>query len=456
MSELSLFNSLSHQKELFTSAVSGCVNMYVCGVTVYDYCHIGHARVMIVFDVIARHLRSLGYQLNYTRNITDIDDKIIRRAHECGISPQELAARFIQAMHDDERALLCLPPDQEPCATEYIDDMITFIADLIERGYAYCGEHGDVYFSIATFPDYGKLSKQNLNDLRAGERVEINSDKRDPLDFVLWKAAKSGEPSWASPWGEGRPGWHIECSVMAGSCLNDCIDLHGGGMDLKFPHHECEIAQSEAHLGHQHVRYWLHNGFVQINNEKMSKSLGNFFTIRDVLQHFDGETLRLFVLNSHYRGPLNYGDEYLKEAQASLHRLYSTLREDDGSGELLPEYACAFDEAMNDDFNTPKALAVLFDVARQANKAEDHSAQQNHLATLRQLGGRLGLLQRDPQSVVQGNTDDCAEIQALIDARLEAKKAHDYARADAIRAELQERGIELEDRPEGTRWTRRI
>lgn len=455
MSELYLFNSLTRRKERFVPLQEGVVKMYICGVTVYDYCHIGHARVMVVFDTIARHFRAQGYDLTYVRNITDIDDKIIKRAQERNEDIATLTEFYTQAMHEDERALLCLAPDKEPRATECIDGMIALIADLLEKGFAYVAKNGDVYFAIERFPAYGKLANQKISDLRAGERIEINTAKKDPLDFVLWKAAKDGEPSWPSPWSKGRPGWHIECSVMSEACLGKEFDIHGGGMDLKFPHHECEIAQSEAHLGKQHVRYWLHNGFVQVNNEKMSKSLGNFFTIRDVLNTYDGEVIRFFILSSHYRGPLNYGDALLDEARNGLKRLYTALQDTEREqGELLPEYILAFDQAMNDDFNTPKALAVLFELARLANKS-DVSQRKDYCRTLRTLGQRLGLLQREANVFLQqGAQDNAGEIEALIEERAQAKSVRDFAKADAIRERLKSMGIELEDGADGTRWKR--
>lgn len=455
MSQLQFYNSLSRQKEVFRPITAGKVGMYVCGMTVYDYCHIGHARVLVVFDTIARHLRALGYQLNYVRNITDIDDKIIQRAQENGEAFDALTQRFIDAMHEDERALACLLPDSEPRATAVVPEMVTMIEALIAKGHAYVGARGDVYFAINTFPDYGKLANQKLADLRAGERIEINSDKRDPLDFVLWKSAKAGEPSWDSPWGQGRPGWHIECSVMAKMNLGAQFDIHGGGMDLKFPHHECEIAQSESACGHKHVNYWIHNGFVQIDNEKMSKSLGNFFTVRDVLAQFDGEVIRYFVLASHYRGPLNYSDSALKEAKKALTRLYTALENvSTTAGELLPESVDAFDSAMNDDFNTPKALSVLFDLARRVNKA--NADEQTNLAyTLKTLGERLGLLQQEPSDFLQGDNSsayDADKIEALLQERTLAKDNKDYAKADAIRDDLAANGISIKDSAEGTTW----
>ena len=462
MSALQFYNSLSRQKEPFRPLHAGKIGMYVCGMTVYDYCHIGHARVMVVFDTIARHLRALGYELHYVRNITDIDDKIIARAAENGEPIAALTTRFTAAMHEDEAALGCLPPDEEPRATDAVPGMIALIETLIKKGHAYAADNGDVYYAVRSFPGYGKLANRSLDDLRAGERIAVNEAKNDPLDFVLWKAAKPGEPSWDSPWGQGRPGWHIECSVMSAAALGEHFDIHGGGMDLKFPHHECEIAQSEGACGHQHVNYWLHNGFVQINDEKMSKSLGNFFTVRDVLKHYDdGEILRTFILGSHYRGPLNYSDTALAEAKKMLTRLYTALDKQSLDGALDTAAVAAFEEAMNDDINTPKAFAVLFDLARRINSGEKHLA-----ATLKALGGRLGILQQDPAAFLKGrisfsvdlysghsvNLISPEEIDRKIEERRLAKAAKDYARADAIRAELAAQGIILKDTAGGTEW----
>lgn len=456
MRNLQFYNSLTRQKERFSPIHENEVGLYVCGMTVYDYCHVGHARVMVVFDVIARHLRELGYRLNFTRNITDIDDKIIQRARENGESIEALTARFIQAMHEDEAALGCLSPDHEPRATQAVVQMIAMIETLIAKNHAYVGKNGDVYFAIESFADYGKLGNQNLAQLRAGERVEVSGEKRDALDFVLWKSAKEGEPSWDSPWGAGRPGWHIECSVMAQMNLGARFDIHGGGMDLKFPHHECEIAQSEASLGHQHVNYWIHNGFVQIDNEKMSKSLGNFFTVREVLKQFDGEVLRYFILASHYRGPLNYSDAGLQEAKRALTRLYTALQEAPAQeGALLEAEVDLFMLAMNDDFNTPKALAVLFDLARRLNKADDKT-RVDLAHTLKTLAARLGLLTRPPEQFLQARQAEkgmeSSEIEALIAKRAQAKKDKDFAQADAIRAQLAAQGVVIEDGASGTTW----
>ena len=430
--------------------------MYVCGMTVYDYCHIGHARVMVVFDTVARYLRHAGYQLTYVRNITDIDDKIIQRAHQNGEAFTALTERFIEAMHEDERALSVLPPDLEPKATQSIDDIIAMIAKLIEREYAYVGGNGDVFYAVSRFEGYGKLSGKNIEDLNAGERVDVDNAKRDPLDFVLWKMAKPGEPYWDSPWGQGRPGWHIECSAMSTCCLGNHFDIHGGGMDLQFPHHENEIAQSEGATGEQFVNYWMHNGFVRVNEEKMSKSLGNFFTVREVLKQYRPEIIRFFILSSHYRSPLNYSDEQLDDAGAALTRLYTALRGIEIIDAPIDEaYQQRFEQAMDDDFNTPVALAVLFELARELNKADNKSVLA---ATLKQLAAIMGLLQDDPDSFLKGGASDGlaeAEIEQLIEARKTAKANKDWAQADSIRDQLKVQGIVLEDVAGGkTSWRR--
>lgn len=449
---LRLYNSLTREKELYQPLVAGKTGMYVCGMTVYDFCHIGHARVMVVFDTLARHLRASGYDLRYVRNITDIDDKIIARAAENGESIEQLTARFIVAMHEDEAALGCQRPDLEPKATESIAAMQTLIATLIEKGYAYVAENGDVYYRVRQFADYGKLANRSLEDLRAGERIAINEAKEDPLDFVLWKAAKAGEPSWDSPWGAGRPGWHIECSAMSNQSLGEHFDIHGGGMDLKFPHHECEIAQSEGACGHRHVNYWVHNGFVQIDNEKMSKSLGNFFTVRDVLKQYKGEVIRFFMLQTHYRAPLNYSDAGLNEAKKALTRLYSALDGKTCEAEIDAQSLNAFCAAMNDDLNTAKALSVLFELARRINSGENTLA-----TTLKHLGARLGILQEDAAAFLKGEASSCAldaaAIEALIAERAAAKAAKNYVRADEIRQQLAEQGVILKDSPTGCEWS---
>lgn len=449
---LRLYNSLTREKELYQPLVAGKTGMYVCGMTVYDFCHIGHARVMVVFDTLARHLRASGYDLRYVRNITDIDDKIIARAAENGESIEQLTARFIVAMHEDEAALGCQRPDLEPKATENIAAMQALIATLIEKGYAYAAENGDVYYRVRQFADYGKLANRSLEDLRAGERIAINEAKEDPLDFVLWKAAKAGEPSWNSPWGAGRPGWHIECSAMSNQSLGENFDIHGGGMDLKFPHHECEIAQSEGACGHRHVNYWIHNGFVQIDNEKMSKSLGNFFTVRDVLKQYKGEVIRFFMLQTHYRAPLNYSDAGLNEAKKALTRLYSALDGKTCEAEIDAQSLNAFCAAMNDDLNTAKALSVLFELARRINSGENTLA-----TTLKHLGARLGILQEDAAVFLKGEASSCAldaaAIEALIAERAAAKAAKNYVRADEIRQQLAEQGVILKDSPTGCEWS---
>ena len=474
---LQIFNSLTRRKEVFKSIEPGKVRMYVCGMTVYDYCHVGHARAMVVFDVVVRWLRARGYDVTYVRNITDIDDKIIRRAQENGEDFQALTARFIAAMHEDLAALGILPPTREPRATEAMADMLAMIQTLLDKGFAYIGTNGDAYYDVSRFDRYGRLANKRLEDLRAGSRVEVEEAKEDPLDFVLWKLAKPGEPSWPSPWGAGRPGWHIECSAMSTHCLGAHFDIHGGGMDLKFPHHENEIAQSEAASGHRYVNLWMHNGFVQVDDEKMSKSLGNFFTVREVLRRYRPEVVRLFILSSHYRGPLNYSDENLEHAKASLTRLYTALR---GlplvEAPVAEEWRTRFAQAMDDDFNTPEALAVLFDLAREINRlrTEDEASAARLSVTLRHLGEVVGLLQNNPEDFFQGVTIDVPSaaisvtapapkitvalskerIEALIAERAAARKARNWAEADRIRVLLHESGIVLEDTPKGTLWRR--
>jgi cysteinyl-tRNA synthetase len=454
---LKIYNTLSRSKQEFIPKQAGKVGMYVCGMTVYDYCHVGHARVMVVFDTVARYLRYSGYQLTYVRNITDIDDKIIQRAHENQEDYHALTQRFIDAMHADERALSVLPPDIEPRATQSIQAIINMIGQLINNNLAYVGNNGDVFYAVNHFQAYGKLSGKNIEDLQAGERVDIDTAKRNPLDFVLWKMAKPGEPYWESPWGQGRPGWHIECSAMSTCCLGAQFDIHGGGMDLQFPHHENEIAQSEGATGLTFVNYWMHNGFVRINEEKMSKSLGNFFTVREVLKQYRPEIIRFFILSSHYRSPLNYATEHLDEAGTALTRLYTALRGVEITQQAIDtSYHERFKQAMDDDFNTPVALAVLFDLARELNKAEDKAL----LATsLKQLAAILGLLQDDPDRFLQGGTDNTglneAQISQLIEARKTAKASKNWAEADSIRAQLKDQGIILEDVTGGnTIWRR--
>jgi cysteinyl-tRNA synthetase len=462
---LKIYNSLTREKQTFESIEPGKVRMYVCGMTVYDYCHVGHARVLVVFDVVYRYLKQLGYDVTYVRNITDIDDKIIKRALENGEEFMALTERFIEAMHEDAKAIGVLQPDIEPKATDNIDEILDMIATLEKKSIAYAADNGDVYYSVNAFPEYGKLSNKKLEDLQVGSRVEVDEAKQDPMDFVLWKAAKPDEPSWDSPWGKGRPGWHIECSAMSTRFLGNHFDIHGGGLDLQFPHHENEIAQSEGCTGEHFVNYWMHNGFVRINEEKMSKSLGNFFTLREVLERYQGEEIRAFILSSHYRSPLNYSDEQLDNARQALTRLYTALRGLDVNGVEVAEvgdYEQRFMDSMNDDFNTAEALAVMFDLARDINKArETDSAHAACLgALLKKLGGVLGLLQVDPEAYLKGG--DAApegglsdeEIDGLIQARQSARQEKNWAESDRIRDQLQEAGIILEDGAAGTTWRR--
>ncbi|MEW6132454.1 MAG: cysteine--tRNA ligase [Pseudomonadota bacterium] len=455
---LKLYNSLSRSLETFVPIQPGRVRMYVCGMTVYDFCHLGHARVFVVFDMVARWLRASGYEVTYVRNITDIDDKIIKRAQENGETPRGLADRFIAAMHEDEARLGVLPPDAEPRATEYVAEMLAMIQTLEARGLAYRADNGDVYYSVRGFARYGQLSGKSLDDLRAGVRVEVEASKHDPLDFVLWKAAKPGEPAWESPWGPGRPGWHIECSAMSGKLLGRHFDIHGGGQDLQFPHHENEIAQSEGAHGCKFVNYWLHNGFVRVDNEKMSKSLGNFFTIREVLGKFNPEVVRFFILRAHYRSPLNYSDAHLDDAKGALTRLYTALKNVPPAEVALDwsdPWAARFKAAMDEDFGTPEAMAVLFELANEVNRT--HDARLAGL--LKSLGGVLGLLQADPEDFLKrpvgeaGGLEDAA-IDAMIAARAAAKKARNFKEADRIRDELKAAGVILEDGPQGTTWRR--
>ena len=470
---ITLYNTLTRQKEEFVPLNPENVRMYVCGMTVYDYCHLGHARVLVVFDMIARWLRQHGYPLTYVRNITDIDDKIIARANENGETINELTARFIAAMNEDSDALGVLRPDIEPKATEHIGQMIAMIEDLIANGKAYPAPNGDVYYAVREFAEYGQLSGKSLDDLRAGERVDVDANKRDPLDFVLWKAAKPGEPSWESPWGNGRPGGHIECSAMGGELFGQTFDIHGGGADLQFPHHENEIAQScGAHGGlcghdaphaagkriNSHVKYWLHNGFIRVDNEKMSKSLGNFFTIRDVLKKYAPEVVRFFILRAHYRSPLNYSDAHLDDAKNSLARLYNTLGNVQAAEFAVREdandYTRRFFAAMDDDFNTAEAMSVLFELANEANK----TGSAELAGCLKALGGTLGLLQDDPQHFLQSGGEEgglsADEIEALIAQRKTARETKNWAESDRIRDLLAEHKILLKDGADGTTWTR--
>jgi cysteinyl-tRNA synthetase len=475
---LKIYNSLSRVTEPFVPLVPPRVRMYVCGMTVYDFCHLGHARVMIAFDVVQRWLRASGYQLTYARNITDIDDKIIRRAAETGEPVAALTERFIRYMDEDAAALGVQKPDLEPRATCHIADMLSMIAKLEERGFAYRAESGDVNFSVRKFPAYGRLSGKSIEALRAGERVEIDQSKRDPLDFVLWKRAKQGEPFWQSPWGNGRPGWHIECSAMSTKLLGAHFDIHGGGQDLQFPHHENEIAQSEAALNESEslpfVKYWMHNGFVRLQDEKMSKSTGNVTTVRQLLARYDAEVVRFFVVRAHYRSPLNYSDEYMEDARHALARLYTALKSaplDAGAPDWNDVHGRRFREAMDADFNTPEAVAVLFDLANEVNRARSAAPARQ----LRALGGLLGLLQRDavdflrfvapsraaaititdgttPVPIQKAYSDEA--IEQMISARSEARKAKNYVGADEIRKDLERAGIVLEDSPQGTTWRR--
>lgn len=468
MRTLKIYNTLARDKQVFVPIVAGQVRLYVCGMTVYDYCHLGHARVMVVFDMVQRWLRATGYDVTYVRNITDIDDKIIARAIENGESINQLTDRFIAAMEEDSAALGVQRPDHQPRATQYVPEMLALIRQLVDNGLAYQDGDGDVNYSVRDFVGYGKLSGKTLDDLRAGERVDVNPGKRDPLDFVLWKASKTSEPDevkWDSDWGSGRPGWHIECSAMSNQLLGNHFDIHGGGQDLQFPHHENEIAQSEGAHGHGFVNYWMHNGFIRVDNEKMSKSLGNFFTIRDVLKKYDAEVVRFFILRAHYRSPLNYADVHLDDARQALTRLYTALREVAPAAAPLDRdeaHAQRFFAAMDDDFNTPVAVAVLFDLANAVNRDKSPALA----AQLHALAGLLGLLERSPALFLQGSVhgqDPALEtggfpadrIEARINARAAAKQAKNFLEADRIRQELSAGGIVLEDKPGGlTEWRR--
>lgn len=457
---LSIYNTLSKTKEIFKPLKDKQVRIYVCGMTVYDYCHIGHARVMVAFDVVTRWFRHLGYDVTYVRNITDIDDKIINRANQNSEPFTALTARMIEAMHEDEAKLSVLPPDQEPRATDYIQGMQQMINTLVTKDYAYAPGNGDVYYRVGKFKDYGKLSRKKVEDLRSGARIEVDEAKQDPVDFVLWKGAKEGEPSWLSPWGKGRPGWHIECSVMSTCCLGETFDIHGGGPDLIFPHHENEIAQSEATTGKTYAKTWMHAGAVRVDGEKMSKSLGNFFTIRDVLAKYPAEVVRYLLVASHYRSPINYSEDNLKEAYAALERFYIALKDlpiakvvDDKNN-----YIARFTLAMNDDFNTPEACSILFDMAREINrlKPSDLTAAASLGAQLKQLGGLLGVLQLNPEDFLQANTHntkvDTAKVESLIQARLQARNNKNWAESDRIRDQLKEMGVIIEDSKNGTTW----
>ncbi len=456
---LKIYNTLTRQKEEFKPIHPGKVGMYVCGVTIYDHCHIGHGRTFVAFDVVARYLRYSGYQLNYVRNVTDVDDKIIKRAAETGVTCDDLTERLIGDMHQDFDALGMVRPDVEPRATQHISEIIELVESLIAKDHAYVADNGDVMFIVDSYADYGKLSGQDLEQLQAGARVGVVDAKRNPLDFVLWKMSKPGEPTWESPWGPGRPGWHIECSAMNSKHLGNHFDIHGGGSDLQFPHHENEIAQSCCAHGGDYVNTWMHSGMVMVDKEKMSKSLGNFFTIRDVLAHYDAESVRYFLMSGHYRSQLNYSEDNLKQARTALERMYTALRD-------LPvapaaggdEQVARFNEAMDDDFNTPEAYSALFDLVREINrqKAEDMSVAAGLGARLRELGAVLGILQQDPDAFLKGNDadDEVAEIEQLIAQRNQARADKNWAAADAARARLTEMGIVLEDSAGKTSWRR--
>ena len=454
---LKIHNTLKREKQLFVPIEANKVRMYVCGMTVYDYCHLGHARVMVVFDMVYRWLKTSGYDVTYVRNITDIDDKIIKRAAENGETIQQLTERFIGYMHEDADALGVLRPDHEPRATDYVPQMLDLIGKLETSGLAYQASDGDVNYAVRKFPGYGKLSGKSLDDLRAGERVEVDSAKQDPLDFVLWKHAKPGEPAWQSPWGAGRPGWHIECSAMSSKLLGQHFDIHGGGQDLQFPHHENEIAQSEGANCCTFVNYWMHNGFVRVDNEKMSKSLGNFFTIREVLGRYDAEVVRFFILRAHYRSPLNYSDAHLDDAKRSLDGLYFALRDVPPAKVEIDwqnDFAARFAAALNEDFDSHGAIAVLFELAGEVNRQRNAGLS----GLLKALAGIVGLLEREPMAYLQGGIatgglDDAAIAQLIVD-RAVAKKAKNFAEADRIRDDLKAAGIALDDSPQGTTWRR--
>lgn len=457
---LQIYNTLTQKKEPFEPLVAGKVGMYVCGITVYDFCHMGHARTYLSFDLMVRFLRYKGYDVNYVRNITDVDDKIIKRANERGQDLQQFTNNTIAEMHKDFDSIGLLPVDIEPRVTTHIPEIISVIERLVDKGYAYQADNGDVMFEVGTYEDYGKLSKQDLEQLNVGNRVEVDTSKRDPLDFVLWKMAKEGEPGWGSPWGTGRPGWHIECSAMNHKHLGEHFDIHGGGSDLIFPHHENEIAQSCCAFDTPYVNTWVHTGMVQVNKEKMSKSLGNFFTLRDVLKDYDPETLRYFLMSAHYRSQLNYSEDNIVQARAGLERLYTALRGTQVQGAdavLENSFVTRFDAAMEDDFNTPEAFAVLFEVAKESNRETDVDKKQVLANTLRFLGNVLGILQSEPESYLQGNSqadEDVAIIESLIKQRNDARAAKNWAEADSARDKLNEMKIVLEDSAKGTTWRR--
>ena len=455
---VNIYNTLTRQKEQFKPMVDGKIDMYVCGITSYDYCHIGHARTFVSFDVIVRYLRHIGYDLKYVRNITDVDDKIIKRANENGEAINDLTVRMTKAMHEDFDSLNMLRPDIEPTVTGHMDEIIEMVERLVTKGHAYVAADGDVLFDVSTFEQYGALSQQDLTMLQAGSRVEVAQDKDDPLDFVLWKKAKAGEPSWTSPWGEGRPGWHIECSAMSSKHLGEHFDIHGGGSDLQFPHHENEIAQSCCANNGKYVNTWIHTGMVQVNKEKMSKSLDNFFTVRDVLKEYDAESVRYFLISGHYRSQLNYSQENLDQARSSLERIYTALRgvEPISCDLATNEHVAKFRKAMDDDFNTPEALPVLFELAKELNRVKDVDAEQaGKLAfVLRSLGEVLGVAQQAPEAFLQGGQadDEVAQIEALIVKRNEARASKDWAAADEARDALNALGVILEDSAGKTTW----
>ncbi|WP_372930051.1 cysteine--tRNA ligase [Shewanella putrefaciens] len=458
---LKIYNSITRQKQEFKPINPGKIGMYVCGVTIYDLCHIGHGRTFVSFDMIVRYLRYVGYEVNFQRNITDVDDKIIKRANENNESCEALTERLIGEMHRDFDALNMLRPDFEPRATLHIAEIIDMVELLLARGHAYVASDGDVLFSVASYPDYGRLSGQNLGQLQAGARVEVDENKQNPMDFVLWKMSKPGEPTWESPWGPGRPGWHIECSAMNSKHLGLHFDIHGGGSDLQFPHHENEIAQSCCAHDTPYVNYWMHTGMVMVDREKMSKSLGNFFTIRDVLGHYDAETVRYFLLSGHYRSQLNYSEDNLKQARSALERLYTAIKDVDLTVAAAPaeEFIAKFKAAMDDDFNTPEAYSVLFDMVRDINrlKATDIAKASALAVAMKQLADVLGLLGQDPDAFFkgEGSDDEVAEIEALIVERNRARSEKDWAAADVARNRLDILGVVLEDGPSGTTWRKK-
>ena len=457
---LRIYDTLTQEKQQFKPIIPGKVGMYVCGITVYDLCHMGHARTYLSFDLMVRYLRHKGLDVTYVRNITDVDDKIIKRANENDESVEALTERTIANMHEDFRAINLLDADVEPRVTTHMEEIIAVIQTLMDKGHAYQADNGDVLFEVSTYKEYGKLGKQDLEQLNVGARVEVDNHKRAPLDFVLWKSAKPEEPSWASPWGHGRPGWHIECSAMNQKHLGDHFDIHGGGSDLIFPHHENEVAQSCCAHDTPYVNYWVHSGMVQVNEEKMSKSLGNFFTLRDVLKNYDAETLRYFLMSAHYRSQLNYSEDNLKQAHSALERFYTALRDitaDQHVDIAHGGYLARFEAAMDDDFNTPEAFSVLFDLAKNLNKAESESEKSHLAGVLVKLGAIMGLLQLEPATYLQGTADhdsDVAKIEALIEQRNMARKNKDWAKADEARDQLQALNVVLEDGPQGTTWRR--